>query len=116
MALSEESGDLGGTELELIGLGADARVEFVVCEGWCNAIRKAPVRSTPNGLEFSHNEEYVDQDGLFVRRETYDVVLVREGSGVRVAITPSSSPDWFYGYLHRPIEDRLGLAVAAGED
>ena len=46
VASSEEAGDLGGIELELIGSGADARIELVVCEGWCNYIHRAPVTLT----------------------------------------------------------------------
>jgi hypothetical protein len=115
VTLSEETGDLGGAELELIGSGSDARVELVICEGWCNAIHRAPVTLTADGFNFSYVEEYVDQDGAPSSSQTFDAVGVSKGTGATLTITPAGSEGWFFGYVLKPIDERFGLAVAAGD-
>lgn len=116
VALSEESGDLGGAEIELIGSGADARVEFVLCEGWCNAVQKAPARLTEDGFEFSYTEDYVDQDGKPAQSDSFLAEVVRKGDGVSITIRYADRPDQFFGFDLPRIERRFGLAVAAGDD
>ena len=116
VTLSEESGDLGGAELELIGTGADARVEFVLCEGWCNEILRAPVTFTPDGFGFSYTPHWFDENGEPVAGPTYHAEVERKGSGVTITITQTDTPDSFFGYVLRPIEQRFGLDVAAAED
>jgi hypothetical protein len=114
--LSEESGDLGGAELELIGTGQDARVEFVLCEGWCNEIFRVPVTFTPDGFDFSYVQTYVDRDGKLAKSETFHVEVDRKRAGVSVKITPAENPDWSFAYALEPIPKRFGLYVASNED
>lgn len=115
VTMSEETGDLLGAEFELIGTGADARVEFVVCEGWCNEIHRAPVRSTPDGLAFAYVRNYVNLDGS-VSSERFEVLVGRTSAGVTVTLTPASTPDRFHGYVLQPVDTRFGLQVAASEN
>ena len=114
VVLSAETGDLGGAELQLFG--ADARVEFVLCEGWCNEIKRAPVRFTADGLEFSYVESYFDQDGRPAGDRMFHASAARRGTGVKITITPADTPDFSFSFMLEPAEERFGLAVAAGED
>ena len=115
VTLNEESGDLGGVELELIGTGANARIEWVLCEGWCNTIRRAPVQLTPDGFTCSYVEEYVDQDGHPADSKTFDAVAVRTEAGVTMTITSADEPQWSFSYDLEPIDKRFGLDVASGK-
>ena len=113
--LSEESGDLGGMELELIGTGTDARVEFVLCEGWCNEVGKAPVRFTAEGFRFDYVQHYVNGDGSPAPSGRYDVEATPLATGLRVKVTPADNPQGSFSADLPRIERRFGLAVAAGE-
>lgn len=114
--LNEESGDLGGVELELIGSGSAAHVEFVICEGWCNSVRGEPVVSTPDGFAFSYAEEYLDQDGRLADSRAFGAVVTRTPFGVTITITPTDAPEGSFSYDLEPLDDRFGLAVALDED
>ena len=112
--LSEETGDLGGMELELIGTGEDARAEFVICEGWCNTVIEAPVEFTDDGFSF-HYVEHEYAPGGRSRSVRYNVNAVSIDAGLRVTVTPADSEAGaFTGDLPR-IDERFGLAVAAGD-
>ena len=113
--LSDETGDLAGMELELIGTGEDARAEFVICEGWCNTVIEAPVEGTDNGFTF-HYVEHEYAPGGRSRNVRYNVDAVSIDAGLRVTVTPADNEAGvFTGDLPR-IDERFGLAVAAGED
>lgn len=112
--LSEVSGDLGGMELELIGTGTDARVEFVICEGWCNMLTTAPVRFTAEGFEFDHVEQYRYTDGSPAPEGRYLVRVIPAGTAVRVTVIPAAKPDQAFSDELPRIDERFGLAVAAG--
>lgn len=107
VASSEETGDLGGIELELIGSGADARVELVVCEGWCNYIHLAPVTFTHDGFTFSYDESYTDLDGT-----TFDAVAVSKGNAIALTISSLGPPPYSFTQDPPRIERRFGLDVA----
>ena len=109
--LSEETGDLGGMELALVGTGAEARAEFVVCEGWCNEVIAAPVEFTDDGFTFHYVEHYPEPGGRS-RSIRYDVSAVTIDNGLRVTVTPADGAAPFTGDLPR-IDERFGLAVAA---
>jgi hypothetical protein len=110
VVMSGETGDLGGMELELIGSGADARVEYVYCEGWCNSVHKAPVDFTDDGFAF----QYVDQyEGPGPVSERFDVKAVRLDNGLRVTVTPASNPDQAFSRTLPRIKSRFGLSVAS---
>ncbi len=116
IVMSEETGDLGGAELELIGTGTDARVEFVLCEGWCNEIFRAPVTFTADGFDFSYVQHFFDQDGRPAESRTFHVEVDRKRAGVSVKITPADDPEWSFAYVLEPIPKRFGLYVASDED
>jgi hypothetical protein len=100
--LSDESGDLSGYELKLAQGSDSPVVEFVHCEGWCNAVRTAPVRRGLNGVFF----EIVEGD----RR--VPVAVERGAGGVVVNV------DWGNGLETVPlvkVEREFGLQVARGE-
>jgi hypothetical protein len=112
VASSEETGDLGGIELELIGSGADARVELVVCEGWCNYIHRAPVTLTDDGFTFRYDESYTDLDGNPTGSTRFDAVAVRKGDGIALTISSPGPPPYSFTQDLPPIERRFGLDVA----
>jgi hypothetical protein len=101
-------------ELELIGAGLDARVEFVFCEGWCSSLHKAPVEITGEGFEFHYVEQYSYADGSPARARM-DVHVIRTADGVRVTVTPADFPEEAFTADLPRIDQRFGLAVAAGE-
>ena len=86
--LSEESGDLGGAELALIGSGADARVELVICEGWCNAIITAPVRLSGGDYVFEYSEELYDQNGALSETHRYEALAMAIDDGISLTVVP----------------------------
>ena len=113
--LSEESGDLGGMELELIGSGPGAHVEFVFCEGWCNSSHKAPVELTDGGFKFYYTEQYSYADGSPARARV-EVQAIRTADGIRVTVKPTDdSYEPFSSDLPR-ISERFGLEVAAAAE
>ncbi len=114
--LSAETGDLGGAELELIGSGADARVELVICEGWCNAVIKAPVRWSGDDLFFAYSEELYDQDGALSETRRYEALATPIEDGISLTVVPDDPAADPYTFLLPRIAERFGLAVAAGED
>jgi hypothetical protein len=113
---SVETGDLGGVELELIGTGADARVELVVCEGWCNYIHRAPVSFTSDGFTFSYVERYTDLERKPSGSATFNAVAVRKGDGLSLTITNPGPPTYSFTQNLPLIDQRFGLDVASGED
>lgn len=114
--LSAETGDLGGMELALIGTGASARVEFVLCEGWCNMLTSAPVRFTDEGFEFEHVDPYWFADGSPAPEGRYQVQAIPVGTGLKVTVIPADNPEGSFSADLPRINQRFGLAVAAGED
>jgi hypothetical protein len=114
--LSAESGDLGGAELELIGSGADARVELVICEGWCNAILTAPAKLSDGEFFFEFTEPSYDENGTLAGSRRYEAVATVYGEDISLTVVPDDpGANPFTYYLPR-IDERFGLAVAAGED
>ena len=113
--LSEESGDLGGMELELIGTGSDAQVEFVFCEGWCSWSHKGPVEFTDDGFDFHYVEQYSYADGSAARARM-DVQVIRIADGVRVTVTPADNSYEPFSLNLPLIGERFGLTVAASEN
>ncbi len=101
--MSGETGDLGGIELSL-PQGSDSRsVDFVHCEGWCNAVEQRPVRRGLGGVAFSvqQGEQTID---LSVRPDGPRAVVV--------------SVDWGSGLQQRRlprIDREFGLNVARSE-
>ena len=114
VALSAVTGDLGGIELALVGTGAQARAEFVLCEGWCNGVHVAPVQPTEDGFAFHYAERYTAGDGNPAPSERFEVKAVRAGTGLRVTVTPAGNPEASFSADLPRIEQRFGLAVAAG--
>lgn len=100
--MSGETGDLGGLEIRL-DQGSDSRaVEFVHCEGWCNAVERRPVRRGLGGLAF------------FVPQDDRTIDLTVQPDGPRAVIV---SVDWGSGLEQRRlprIDREIGLNVARG--
>jgi hypothetical protein len=98
--MSGETGDLGGVELSL-PQGSDSRmVDFVYCEGWCNAVEQRPVRRGLGGVAFS------------VQRGEQTIDLSVQPDGPRAVIV---SVDWGNGLQRRRlprIDREFGLNVA----
>jgi hypothetical protein len=103
-------------ELELIGTGPDAHVEFVFCEGWCSSLHKAPVEFPDQSLTFAYTEQYVSHDGSPASALRYEVSAVPISRGLRVTVTPADYPEETFTANLPRIGERFGLAVAAGED
>ena len=114
--LSAETGDLGGAELELIGMGADARVELVICEGWCNAVLEAPARTSGDDIFIEYSEDLYDEDGAVSETRRYEALATPIEDGISLTVVPQdpAADPWTY-FLPR-IPERFGLAVAAAED
>jgi hypothetical protein len=112
VSYSPESGDLGGIELELLGTGGQARVEFVFCEGWCGPSHSQPVTLTDDGFSFDYVEEYVDEQGRPAPSQRMHVEVRRAGSGLKVAVTPSATGAQATSMTLKPLKARYGLAVA----
>ena len=114
--LSAETGDLGGAELELIGSGPDARVELVICEGWCSEVIKAPARLVGDDVAFEYSETWYDENGAVAETPHYEALATRIGDDISLTVVPADpGADPFTYYLPR-IAERFGLAVAAAED
>lgn len=114
--LSAVTGDLGGAEIELIGFGAQARVELVICEGWCNEVIAAPVRMTDDGFAFEYAEHWYDENGALVSSPRYEALAMRIDDGLSLTVMPADpAADPITFFLPR-IPERFGLAVAARED
>lgn len=108
--LSPKTGDLGGTELEVIGTGAETRVEFVHCEGWCGEVILAPAKLTPTGLVFAYTEKLHDAQANPVAGDRYVVEVSPAGSGVRIRMTQAERVIGS-GRLER-LREPFGLDVA----
>ena len=112
--MSGETGDLGGIELELIGTGADARVEFVFCEGWCNEVIEAPVVHTDKGFRFSYTQQVWVED----RPEAgpaYTVEAVPLGDDLQVTMRQApwdAGEGWEHSSRLKRLESPFGLSVA----
>ena len=112
VSYSAESGDLGGIELQLIGAGDHARVEFVFCEGWCGPSHIAPVRVNDDGFAFDYSEQFVDQEGRPVAPEQMHVDVRRAGTGLLVTVTPDAAGAQAVSLKLKRLKARYGLAVA----
>lgn len=100
--LGDESGDLSGYELKLAQGSESATIEFVHCEGGCNAVQTLPVRRGLNGVFFEIVEGH----------QRVPVAVERSASGVMVNV------DWGDGLESVPlvkVEREYGLQVALGE-
>jgi hypothetical protein len=109
---SPESGDLGGIELQLAGTGEAARVEFVLCEGWCGPSHTAPITLKENGFAFDYAEQYVDEHGPPAPSQGMHVYVSPAGTGLDVTVTPVDSPGAVVRMRLKPLKGRYGLAVA----
>jgi hypothetical protein len=101
--MSGETGDLGGIELSLPQGSNSRSVDFVHCEGWCNAVEQRPVRRGLGGVAFN------------VRQGERTIDLSVQPDGPRAVIV---SVDWGNGLEQRRlprIEREFGLDVARGE-
>jgi hypothetical protein len=107
-----ESGDLGGIELQLTGTGADARVEFVFCEGWCSVSHTEPITPTEHGFAFDYAEQYVDERGQPAQSRRMHADVRRAGRGLEVAVTPLDDLEAGDSMRLKPLKARYGLAVA----
>ena len=112
--LSDETGDLSGMELELIVTGENARAELVVCEGWCNTVIEAPVEFTDDGFAFHYVEHHFSSGGRS-RNVRTDVNAISLGNGLRVTVTPGDNRAGAFTADLPRIDERFGLAVAAGD-
>jgi hypothetical protein len=112
VSYSPESGDLGGIELQLTGVGEQARVEFVFCEGWCRVSHTEPVKVTDNGFEFDYSEQYFDQNGRPAPPDRMHVQVRRAGRGVNVTVTAFDDPRRSVSMQLKRLKGRYGLAVA----
>jgi hypothetical protein len=107
---SAVTGDLGGTELEVIGRGPNTRVEFVYCEGWCNEVIRTPVKLTRRGFTFAYAETLHDEQGQSVKGERHDIDVSAAGSGIRISMRIGGRP-FATSRLER-LHGPFGLAVA----
>ena len=118
VAMSPETGDLGGFEVRFYTDPATgkAMAEFTLCEGWCNQVYTAEVTRTDDGFAFSHIETLKGYDGSGTLVEQDHVVayrLTRAGKGWRVSITYDGD-DVTAGEPWRinPLKQPFGLEVA----
>jgi len=104
----EESGDLGGVELEVHG-PPKRMVEMTLCEGWCNSIVKAPYRTEGDRIVFTFREAIVRSDGTPAPDFVIPFRLRQKGQDVIIeSDAPYESADRL-----RQLKARDGLLVAA---
>lgn len=118
VAMSRETGDLGGFEVRLYsdpdtGL---PMAEFTLCEGWCNAVFTAEVKRTEEGFAFSHIEtlESYDDNGVLVAQDhLVEYFLTPAGKGWKVKLLYDGD-DVTAGETWRikPLKQPYGIAVA----
>lgn len=116
VSLSEESGDLGGFEVRFFTDPVSGRrmAEFVLCEGWCNAVSTAEVVRDGDGFAFSHEEALLFTDGSRGKqRVRYRFVPVG-----RALLVSYDAEDGFVSDPWRIMRLRKawGLEVARSED
>lgn len=79
VGMSEETGDLGGIELEVSTDAAQPYVQMVLCEGWCNDVYTAPISWTEDGFTFSYQDRGIPKPvPMRVRRRGKDVTITAE--------------------------------------
>lgn len=105
---NEESGDLGGFELEIFP-GSQQKLEAVMCEGWCNSSITTRYRVTAKGIAFLYLEELVNSDGSSVQPMTYVFQIEPDGKDLLLSGAILGKEK---ARLKR-LKERDGLAVAA---
>lgn len=121
VAMSGETGDLGGLEVRFYTDPATDKpmAEFTLCEGWCNQVFTAEVTRTEDGFAFAHVEtlEAYDGNGTLTEEEhlaEYQVIPAGKGWKVRLFYDGddvTSGEAWRI----KPLEEPFGLAVARSE-
>ena len=102
VAMSGETGDLGGIELNLPQGSLSEQVEFTQCEGWCNHVERLPVRQGFGGISFVYS-----QSGASGPAATIAVQPAADGVSLTV--------DWGNGpqtYALKRLQQPFGLNVA----
>ncbi len=73
VALSPESGDLGGLEIEIHPHPSTAHAFVVLCEGWCNEAHRVPVKINGAKFELTFAEPTYDASGATAGEIPYRV-------------------------------------------
>ena len=89
--MSRVTGDLGGFEVRFYTdrVSGKPMAEFVLCEGWCNAVNTAEVSRTEEGFAFSYVEtleSYDDNGTLSAQDHLVEYRLVPAGKGWKVSL------------------------------
>jgi hypothetical protein len=106
---SPATGDLGGLEIEFHSETANPYVLVVFCEGWCNRYYRAPVRLDDDRFDFAFDEQLLDERGVPVATDRYEVSGRLAGSTLMVDLRLNANR-WNVSLTR--VESRFGLAVA----
>jgi hypothetical protein len=119
--VSERTGDLLGFEVRFYTdtVTAKPMAEFVLCEGWCNAVHTAEVTRTQTGFAFRHVEtiESYDDNGTLVAQDhLVEYHVVPSGKGWKVRLIYDGDDVTAGEALRiRSIAEPFGIAVARSE-
>jgi hypothetical protein len=117
--MSAQTGDLGGQEIRFFtdDKTAKSMVEFVSCEGWCNATHTVPLERDTIGYWFEYTESFTDGDGTIT-----DTIINRyrvKQKGRRIILTGTYSScaecDPLGPFILKPLKQSFGIAVANNE-
>jgi hypothetical protein len=117
--MSPQTGDLGGQEIRFFAdpQSGQPMVEFVDCEGWCNATYIAPLNDGGSHYWFEYKEKYYDGEDNVVEegRRRYQLTfrgktLILSGSFPDCTECTSMGP-----YRLKRLKSSFGIAVANNE-
>jgi hypothetical protein len=60
--MSEQTGDLGGIEIKILGGKDSGWADVVYCQGWCNTVDRTKIVREMNGYRVDYRESYFEMD------------------------------------------------------
>ncbi|APG62835.1 hypothetical protein LPB140_08570 [Sphingorhabdus lutea] len=117
VSMSEETGDLGGIELQFYQKNGQQMAEIVICEGWCNQSYHVILHPWGRGYRFSYAELYRNADGEIINSDKFTYWIEPAGKYYKIYDDIKGRPSLFGGKAGRlkKLSQRFGLAVANKE-
>lgn len=111
--VSEHTGDMGGLEARFYEEAGQHRVEYVLCEGWCNFSFRAELKRDGENFTFEHREDVEQADGTISKDY---VRFVLKPSGKRLIAVGWSGDSSFEAGNMKRISKPFALQVARPAD
>jgi hypothetical protein len=114
--MSPNTGDLGGQEIRFFKdeKSGSAMVEYVHCEGWCNATHIVPLYADEAGHWFEYTETLYSGDGAAVPGISYRYNLKYKGKTLILSgrAVSDNGPVIVGPFALKPLRQTFGIDVA----